>query len=176
MSQKSNRPELLQRIETLIDNLTAIHDNSGQYLQRLADGRVNDTKGWEGWEWTHGIGLFGLFRYQQLTGSPRARQLIDDWFSARFAEGTPEKNINTACPFLTLALRYQQEPRSDWRAYLDRWGEAIYRQMPRTDEGCLQHVTYESAHQQQIWDDTLMMAVLPLAILGKMFDKRRWVE
>lgn len=63
MSQKSNRPELLQRIETLIDNLTAIHDNSGQYLQRLADGRVIDTKGWEGWEWTHGIGLFGLFRY-----------------------------------------------------------------------------------------------------------------
>ncbi len=48
--------------------------------------------------------------------------------------------------------------------------------MPRTDEGCLQHVTYESAHQQQIWDDTLMMAVLPLAILGKMFDKPRWVE
>ena len=107
MSQKSNRPELLQRIEALIDNLTAINDKSGQYLQRLADGRVIDTKGWEGWEWTHGIGLFGLFRYQQLTGSPRARQLIDDWFSARFAEGTPEKNINTACPFLTLALRYQ---------------------------------------------------------------------
>lgn len=176
MSQKSNRPELLQRIEALIDNLTAINDKSGQYLQRLADGRVIDTKGWEGWEWTHGIGLFGLFRYQQLTGSPRARQLIDDWFSARFAEGTPEKNINTACPFLTLALRYQQAPRSDWRAYLDCWGEAIYRQMPRTDEGCLQHVTYESAHQQQIWDDTLMMAVLPLAILGKMFDKPRWVE
>ncbi|VTM51589.1 glycosyl hydrolase family protein [Klebsiella quasipneumoniae] len=91
MSQKSNRPELLQRIEALIDNLTAINDKSGQYLQRLADGRVIDTKGWEGWEWTHGIGLFGLFRYQQLTGSPRARQLIDDWFSARFAEGTPEK-------------------------------------------------------------------------------------
>lgn len=50
MSQKSNRPELLQRIEALIDNLTAINDKSGQYLQRLADGRVIDTKGWEGWE------------------------------------------------------------------------------------------------------------------------------
>ena len=176
MSQKNNRPELQSLIEALIGNLTAITDDSGEYLQRLADGRVVDTKGWDGWEWTHGIALFGLFRYQQLTGSLRARELIDGWFSARFAEGTPEKNINTACPFLTLALCYQQTPRSDWRAYLESWGDAIYRQMPRTEEGCLQHVTYENPHHQQIWDDTLMMALLPLAMLGKMFDKPRWVE
>lgn len=91
MSQKNNRPELQSLIEALIGNLTAITDDSGQYLQRLADGRVVDTKGWDGWEWTHGIALFGLFRYQQLTGSLRARELIDGWFSARFAEGTPEK-------------------------------------------------------------------------------------
>ena len=91
MSQKNNRPELQSLIEALIGNLTAITDDSGEYLQRLADGRVVDTKGWDGWEWTHGIALFGLFRYQQLTGSLRARELIDGWFSARFAEGTPEK-------------------------------------------------------------------------------------
>jgi unsaturated rhamnogalacturonyl hydrolase len=47
-----------------------------------------------------------------------------------------------------------------------KWGDALYRQIPRTDEGCMQHVTYENAHYQQIWDDTLMMAVLPLAGLG----------
>ena len=35
MSQKSNRPELLQRIEALIDNLTAINDKSGQYLHEV---------------------------------------------------------------------------------------------------------------------------------------------
>ncbi|STS99727.1 Rhamnogalacturonides degradation protein RhiN [Klebsiella michiganensis] len=72
-------------------------------------------------EWTHGIGLFGLYRYHELTGSSRARQIIDDWFSARFAEGTPEKNINTAIPFLTLANRYQQDARHEWRAYLEVW-------------------------------------------------------
>lgn len=110
--------------------------------------------------------MFGLYRYHELTGSSRARQIIDDWFSARFAEGTPEKNINTAIPFLTLASRYQQDARHEWRAYLEVWGDALYRQIPRTDEGCMQHVTYENAHYQQIWDDTLMMAVLPLARIG----------
>lgn len=99
MSQKISHPEIIRLIEKLIDSLTAIQDDKGQFLQRLPDGRVIDTKGWAGWEWTHGIGLFGLYRYHELTGSSRARQIIDDWFSARFAEGTPEKNINTAIPF-----------------------------------------------------------------------------
>ena len=176
MSQKISHPELILLIEKLIDSLTAIQDDSGQFLQRLPDGRVIDTKGWAGWEWTHGIGLFGLYRYHELTGSSRARQIIDDWFSARFAEGTPEKNINTAIPFLTLAGRYQQDARHEWRAYLEGWGDALYRQIPRTDEGCMQHVTYENAHYQQIWDDTLMMAVLPLARLGLLLQKPYWVE
>ncbi|MBV8043683.1 glycoside hydrolase family 88 protein [Pluralibacter sp.] len=176
MSHNVNRRETLLLIEKLIDSMIAIEDNQGQFLQRLPDGRVIDTKGWAGWEWTHGIGLFGLFRYQEVTGSVQARQIIDDWFATRFAEGTPEKNINTACPFLTLSWRYQKEPRSDWRAYLETWGDALYRQMPRTDEGCMQHVTYENPHRQQIWDDTLMMAVLPLAKLGLLFDRPRWVE
>ena len=77
MSQKISHPEIIRLIEKLIDSLTAIQDDNGQFLQRLPDGRVIDTKGWAGWEWTHGIGLFGLYRYHELTGSSRARQIID---------------------------------------------------------------------------------------------------
>ena len=50
MSQKISHPELILLIEKLIDSLTAIQDDSGQFLQRLPDGRVIDTKGWAGWE------------------------------------------------------------------------------------------------------------------------------
>lgn len=163
-------------IEKLIDNLVAIADEDGRYLQRLSDGRVVDTKGWAGWEWTHGIGLFGLYRYQQLTGSQRARDIMEDWFKDRFAEGTPVKNINTACPFLTLAFCYEENAKPQWLPYLETWNQWLYREMPRTDEGCFQHVTYENDHWQQIWDDTLMMAVLPLAKAGVLFNKPQWVE
>ena len=44
--------------ETLIRNLVDIKDESGEFLLRLADGRIIDTKGWNDWEWTHGIGLY----------------------------------------------------------------------------------------------------------------------
>lgn len=170
------REHTTELIDSLIGGLVDIKDADGRFLQRLSDGRIVDTKGWAGWEWTHGIGLFGLYRYYQVSGSERAKEIIDLWFSDRFAEGTPVKNVNTACPFLTLALCYEDQPNPQWLPYLETWGRWLQHQLPRTDEGCFQHVTYENDHHQQIWDDTLMMAVLPLARIGKLLNKPEWIE
>lgn len=52
-----------EAIERLIGNLVSIHDESGAFLLKLDDGRVIDTKGWAGWEWTHGIGLYGILKH-----------------------------------------------------------------------------------------------------------------
>ena len=50
-------------IQLLIRNLVEIKDTSGEFLLRLPDGRVIDTKGWNDWEWTHGVGLYGIYKY-----------------------------------------------------------------------------------------------------------------
>jgi len=97
-----------QSIDLLIDNLINIKDETGEFLLKLDDGRVIDTKGWAGWEWTHGIGLYGLFRLWDTTGDEKAKDIIDQWFADRFAEGTPTKNINTVSPFITLAYMYER--------------------------------------------------------------------
>ena len=52
--------DVITAIDKLIDNLVNIKDETGEFLLRLDDGRVIDTKGWNDWEWTHGIGLFGM--------------------------------------------------------------------------------------------------------------------
>jgi unsaturated rhamnogalacturonyl hydrolase len=82
-------------ISSLIHQLVNIKDETGEFLLRLEDGRVIDTKGWSGWEWTHGIGLYGLWKYHTLTGSAEALTTIEKWFAARFVEGGTTKNINT---------------------------------------------------------------------------------
>ena len=63
--------QTVQLTESLIDALVNIRDENGAFLMTLADGRVVDTKGWGGWEWTHGIGLYGLWQYWQQTRDPR---------------------------------------------------------------------------------------------------------
>ncbi|MUZ99184.1 glycoside hydrolase family 105 protein, partial [Agrobacterium vitis] len=46
------RNEVIGLIGRLTDNLINIEDKTGEFLLRLDDGRVIDTKGWAGWEWT----------------------------------------------------------------------------------------------------------------------------
>jgi unsaturated rhamnogalacturonyl hydrolase len=82
-------------INLLIHQLVNIKDETGEFLLKLEDGRVIDTKGWSGWEWTHGVGLYGLWKYHTLTGSTEALAIIEQWFAARFEEGGTTKNINT---------------------------------------------------------------------------------
>ncbi|WP_413151740.1 glycoside hydrolase family 88/105 protein [Amaricoccus sp. W119] len=171
-----SRDEVAALIERLADNLISITDETGEFLLRLEDGRVIDTKGWAGWEWTHGVGLYGLMKYWQLTGSQKAMKIIRDWFDARLAEGTPTKNINTVAPFLTLACLYEQDRDPRWIPYLETWAEWVMYEMPRTREGGLQHIVYNSVNDQQMWDDTLMMSVMPLARIGQVLNRPEYVE
>ena len=134
-------------IQLLIRNLVEIKDTSGEFLLRLDDGRVIDTKGWNDWEWTHGVGLYGIWKYYQQTSDARCREIMLDWFRDRFAAGTPTKNINTVAPFLTLAYLYEESPNSAWLPYLDEWAEWLMDGLPRTEENGFQHIVFNSENR-----------------------------
>ncbi|KAK9452855.1 glycosyl hydrolase family [Dipodascopsis uninucleata] len=166
------------KIKLLIDNLVSIKDTTGEFLLKLDDGRIIDTKGWNDWEWTHGIGLYGMWNYYTLTADKEVLTIIKDWFKNRFAEGTTTKNVNTVAPFLTLAYLYENPSTSEstYLAYLDAWTEWVYYDIPRTEYGGIQHMTYTSAHHNQLWDDTLMMSVMPLTKAGLVLNRPHYVN
>ena len=115
-----------RNIQLLIRNLVEIKDTSGEFLLRLDDGRVIDTKGWNDWEWTHGVGLYGICKYYQQTRDARCREIMLNWFRDRFAAGTPTKNINTVAPFLTLAYLYEESPEQLLAALSRRVGRVAH--------------------------------------------------
>lgn len=167
-----------QAIQRLMTNLVEIRDETGEFLLRLDDGRVIDTKGWAGWEWTHGIGLFGMWRYFEQTGDQRALSIIRQWFDDRFAEGAPTKNINTMAPFITLAYLYEYDPDPRYIPHLDSWAEWLMAPdgLPKTEDGGFQHIVYNDENPGELWDDTLMMSVLPLAKIGLLLGRPHYVE
>lgn len=163
------------KIKLLIDGMVNIKDNTGEFLLKLDDGRVIDTKGWNDWEWTHGIGLYGIWQYYELTGDAACLDIIESWFAARFKAGGTTKNINTMAVFLTLACVYERTRNATYLPWLDSWAEWAYRDLERTRFGGMQHVTYVSLHEEQLWDDTLMMTVLPLAKIGLVLGRPHYV-
>lgn len=164
------------QVQLLINELVNIKDTTGEFLLKLEDGRIIDTKGWNDWEWTHGIGLYGIWKYYELTDDPRWLKIIEDWFQARFREGHKGKNINTMAVFLTLAYVYEKTGNQTYLPWLDSWAEWAYHDLPRTRHGGFQHITYLEDNDEQLWDDTLMMTVMPLAKIGLLLGRPHYVE
>jgi len=163
-------------INLLIHQLVNIKDETGEFLLTLSDGRVIDTKGWNGWEWTHGVGLYGLFQYHTLTGSPETLKIIENWFKDRFDEGGTTKNVNTMAAMLTLAYLYEKTDNQMYLPWLESWADWAMYELPRTKFGGMSHMTYDNLNSEELWDDTLMMTVLPLAKIGKLLDRPEYVE
>ncbi|CCX32994.1 glycoside hydrolase family 105 protein [Pyronema domesticum] len=169
-------------LDRLINSLVMIHDTTGEFLLRLPDGRVIDTKSWDTdkWEWTHGIGLYGLYQHSRLVPAPTSNSLslVNEWFTHRlsFSSDGTSKNINTMSVFLTLACLYSDTKKPEYLPWLEAWGDWAMHDLDRTALGGMQHVTYLSEHEQQLWADTLMMTVLPLAKIGLVLRKPEYVE
>ena len=86
------------------------------------------------------------------------------------------KNVNTVCPFLTLAYRYEETKDPSLVPYLETWADYVMYQMPKTKSGGIQHIVYNSENYEQMWDDTLMMSVMPLTKIGLLLNRPEYVE
>lgn len=173
---KPSAAEIHTTVRSLITNLININDTTGEFLLHLSDSRIVDTKSWHGWEWTHGIGLYGLWQYHEITGDETYLRIIEEWYAARFAEGGTTKNINTMAVFLTLAYVYEKTGNSTYKPWLEAWADWAMHDLPRTRHGGFQHITYLTENNQQLWDDTLMMTVMPLAKIGTLLGRSEYVD
>jgi unsaturated rhamnogalacturonyl hydrolase len=169
------KKEVVHSINKLMDNLTEIKDQTGEFLLDF-DGLIVDDKSWHVWNWPQGVGLYGIYKYWKMTNDQKALDIINEWFNARFEEGLPPKNVNTMAPFLTMAFLYEDTRNQTYLPHLEEWAEWVMNEMPRTNEDGLQHMTYGPENKNQLWDDTLMMTVLPLAKIGKLLNRPEYIE
>lgn len=79
-------------------------------------------------------------------------------------------------PFLTLAYVYEKYQDQTYLPWLESWAEWAMYDLERTDSGGMQHITYLEENYNQLWDDTLMMTVMPLAKIGKLLNRPHYVE
>lgn len=165
-----------EKIDLLISQLVGLKDSNQEFVYRLPNGGTLDTKSWNGWDWTHGVGLYGIWKYYELTGRPDLLQIIEDWFQSHFKAGGTENNINTMSVFLTLAYVYEKTGNQTYLPWLEAWAEWAMHDLPRTQYDGMQHITYVKTNAEQLWDDTLMITALPLAKIGKLLNRPHYVE
>ena len=177
MLTKKELTEKLRRVEgNLYDFL---YSKDERYIDNLVNrlGRTKeDAMRLAAWDWTHGIGLFGLFKCYEFTKEEKYLDDIQRWFEDRLTIGLPDKNVNTVAPLLTMAFLYEIRPDERYRVIMQEWAEWIMNDMKRTEEGGIQHEHAELENCQELWDDTLIMTVLFLAKAGLLFQRKDYTE
>lgn len=128
------------------------------------------------WEWSQGVGLYGLYHYYQQTHDPHLLEELVNWYEERIAEGLPPKNINTMAPMLVLAFLYEETGKAEYFTLCQEWCSWIVTDLPRTRHGGLQHICIDRPNTGQLWDDTLFMTVLFLAKWGKITGNQAYVQ
>lgn len=168
------RQTIVANIHKMMANLTTIKDD-GEFLIHFEE-LVVDDKSWHVWNWPQGVGLYGIYKYYQLTKDEQALKIVTDWFENQLLIDAPPKNINTMAPLLTMAFLYEENRDQRFLPYLETWAEWAMSELPKTQEGGFEHLTYGPENVEQLWDDTLMMTVLPLAKIGMLLGEHRYIE
>ncbi len=179
MERKTQTTIINEKLEKLLEAFTPIlYEEDKVFLAGMKDRNLagDDIRRYQHWEWTQGIGLYGLWKQFSQTKDKKYLDILTKFFDTQIAIGFPAMNVNTAAPYLTMSYvgEYLQEEK-----YLAPCREAakwIMERLPRTEEGGFQHITSDSLNDQELWDDTLFMTVLFLANMGRIEGEPAYIE
>jgi len=128
------------------------------------------------WEWTQGVGLYGIWKLFETTKESKYLKIVEKYFLTCFDIGLPAKNINTVAPMLTLAKYANYSNEEKYKNVCEEWANYILNNMKRTKFGGLQHQTSDSINNEELWDDSLFMSVLFLATWGKITNNQSYID
>ena len=179
MEHKTNELAIKEKLSRLIEAFCPIlYEDDEVFLEGMKGRNLagDDIRLYQHWEWTQGVGLYGLWKLFDRTKDEKYLDILVKFFDQQLAIGFPALNVNTMAPFLTMS--YVGEYLRDER-YLEpcrRSAAWIMEHFPRTREGGFQHMTSDTLNDQELWDDTLFMTVLFLANMGRMEGKPEYIR
>ncbi|WP_225420455.1 glycoside hydrolase family 88/105 protein [Lapidilactobacillus bayanensis] len=177
MKEKNLDKVVMSTINLVVDKMLNLKEPDKAEFQLLSAEKAKKIGyyprdfGMEYWDWPQGVGLFGL-----SMDAGKYDLYIKKWIDKEIDKGLPAVNINTTCPMLTV-MNYPQ-----YHELSIQWAEQIVSQLPRTSENGLEHITTGTDKSElhrmnnQIWADTVFMAILFLAKMGKQNHNKKWSD
>lgn len=176
---KNSALELEKMIERYVSSFEKVlYEEDTHFLEGMKENNLahDDISKYQFWEWTQGVGLFGIWKVYKKTGKQEYLNILTKYYDRQMSIGFPAKNVNTVTPLLAMSFVAENQNREDYFAVCREWAQWILTDFPRTKEGGFQHKTSDSLNEEELWDDTLFMTVLFLANMGRILGRDDYLE
>lgn len=122
------------------------------------------------WDWVPGVGVISiLFYYEKNTSKTEVLENLIHWARQSIQKSEQSRVINSMAPFAIFPALYQYTKDPIFLERAELIGQWMLTEAPRTREGAFEHtVTENVSFPEQVWADTVFMAVLFLARLARL--------
>ena len=179
MQTFANETVIREKLNCLIKAFTPIlYEDDEIFLENMKEKNLagDDIRRYQHWEWTQGVGLYGLWKLFAVTQDAQYLDVLTRFYDSQLEIGFPALNVNTIAPFLTMSFVGEYTQEDKYLAPCRETAQWIMERFPRTQEGGFQHMTSDTLNDQELWDDTLFMTVLFLANMGRIEGKREYID
>ncbi|WP_197081203.1 glycoside hydrolase family 88 protein [Gordoniibacillus kamchatkensis] len=129
------------------------------------------------WDWNPGVGIIAAAQYGKAAGDRQVVRDIEAWVRKNKGQSDTVKVINSMAPYAVFPWLYEETGETFYAEKIGEIADWMIEQAPRTREGALEHtVTEKATFREQIWADTVFMAVLFLARAARIRADRRLAE
>lgn len=146
-----------------------LYEKDEAFLKNMEHNNLagDDISRYQFWEWTQGVGLYGLWKMFCYEHKEEYLKILCDYYDRQIEIGFPAINVNTAAPYLAMSYLAEYTKEEKYMEPCIAVAKEIMANFPRTEEGGFQHKTSDTLNEQELWDDTLYMMVLFLANMGR---------
>lgn len=125
------------------------------------------------WDWVPGVGVISLLEYGTATGKEEVTDYLLHWVNRNKQKAEGARVINSLAPYALFPELYRLTGDPWLLSQAQEVAAWMLGTAPRTREGALEHTVTEAVEfPEQVWADTVYMAVLFLARLASLTGDR----
>ncbi|KWX78484.1 glycoside hydrolase family 88/105 protein [Paenibacillus jilunlii] len=129
------------------------------------------------WDWVPGVGVISLMEYATASGREEVLDYLLQWVNRNKRKAEGAKVINSLAPFALFPELYRRTEDPWFLQKAMSAADWMLKAAPVTREGALEHTVTENVDfPEQVWADTVYMAVLFLARLGGLTGESRLAD
>ncbi|RXZ81398.1 glycosyl hydrolase [Paenibacillaceae bacterium] len=129
------------------------------------------------WDWVPGVGIVSLMDYGEKTAQEEVIGYVQTWVEQNKHKADGQKVINSMAPFAVFPSLYRRSGQEWFLAKSQEIANWMVNEAPRTRERAFEHTVTENAEfREQVWADTVFMAVLFLARLAELTGDKQLAE